>query len=375
MTVLFKCTGNEHIFKAVRYTYLSGHSGPTINDLKLFPKRNIEPGYIESIVNNVGYMSFQIDTTIYKKIKEYDPTALLVLKDERILFEKYWHNYDENSVTNSFSAAKSIVGLAVLVAVQIDSIKSLDQQVIDFIPELKGEYREEVTVRHLLNMTSGINFDESYGNPFGFMAKAYYGTDLMKKTLSYEAEDKPGEEWKYLGGNTILLSEIVRRVSGMTLSDFVSKHIWKKIGAPHAAYWNLDEEGGDEKAYCCFYTSLRDFARFGFMLADNGLVFDRPVLNGKLVRELKKPVLLNNGISVRHYSMHWWLINYNNVDVIYARGILGQYIIVIPAYEMVIVRLGNERGKKDENEHPEDLYLYLELARSYHDQCKIPLLY
>ena len=101
--------------------------------------------------------------------------------------------------------------------------------------------------------------------------------------------------------------------------------------------------------------------------------FKRGLIRHELVEEIKKPVVLNDGTIIPYYGLHWWLINYNGVDVTYARGILGQYIITIPAYNMVIVRLGIRRGEKNEKQHPADLYDYLDLAKSIYDQEVIPL--
>lgn len=356
------------MFKALRSTYFSGHTGPTIYDSDLFFSANVETDNPIDLKTDPHSQDFKIDVEILQKIENYDPVGLLVLKNEKILFERYWSNHESSTLSNSFSAAKSIVGLAVFKAMELGLIKNTDEKVIDFIPELQGKFRESITIKHLLNMTSGINFDESYGNPFGFMAKAYYGDDLLNKTLLYESETEPGSEWKYLGGNTILLSIVVSRVSNMRLSEFVSKYIWKKIGASKEAIWSLDSEGGMEKAYCCYYATLRDFARLGLLVVNNGLIFNESQFDTTLIQELKSNVVLNNKVVIPHYSNHWWKINYKGLDITYARGILGQYIIAIPDYNMVVVRIGNKRGQKDETEHPVDLYHYLDLAISINNQ-------
>ncbi len=372
LTVLFKCTGNDHMFKTLKHTIFAGKLGPTINDMDLFPIRQISSGKNDLIPKGTGYGNYKIDSNIWKQIESYDPVGFLIIHQDKIVLEEYWDNYNDGSLVNSFSVAKSIVGLAVIKAIELGYIDSVDQKVIDFVPELEGDYREDVTIRHLLTMTSGIDFGESYWNPFGFMSRAYYGDNLLEKTLSYEAEEEPGSEWKYLGGNSILLSIIVNRASGETLSDFVTVNLWQKIGTPQNAYWNLDAEDGIEKAYCCFYSNLRDFGRLGLVVANNGLVFNKGRLNRELLAELKKPVVLNNGEVIEHYGWHWWRVVYEGTVVTYARGILGQYIIAIPDYNMVVVRLGTRRGKKNEFNHPKDLYLYLELAKSIHEQKLFP---
>lgn len=371
--VFFRYSGNEHMFKALHYTYFSGHTGPTIDDYKIFENRIVHSNRHHVLDDAWNKGTYEIDTTIYKLILDYDPAALLVIYDDRIVHEEYWDDYDDASYMNSFSVAKSIVGLATLRAIELGYLDGLDQKVIDFVPELEGEYREDVTIRHLLSMTSGIDFDESYINPLGFMARAYYGDSLYDETMKYEAEDEPGSYWKYLGGNTILLSFIVSRASKMTLSDFVAEHVWARCGAGLDALWSIDHPGGLEKAYCCFHTNVRDFARLGYFVHQDGRAFHKQLLSKELLAELKKPVVLNNGDTIEHYGLQWWRIQYNNCDITYARGILGQYIISIPEYDMIVCRLGHKRGKKDEFQHPEDLYLYIEFARSLWEQEQITL--
>ena len=109
----------------------------------------------------------------------------------------------------------------------------------------------ELTIKQLLTMSSGINFDEDYANPFAYPAKAYYGTDLKKLTDNYEVKEEPSKVFKYLSGNTQILQQLLAKATGMTVSDYASQKLWGPIGAQNDAYWNLDHEGGDEKSYCC----------------------------------------------------------------------------------------------------------------------------
>lgn len=355
-------SGNSHIYKAVAFTYLSGHSGPTLEDSPRFANRHVRNG--EPAPLEEGNIVAAAGQKLIPEIESYDPAALLVVRRGKVVYEKYWGTYSDTSRLNSFSVAKSIIGLCILRCIEEGLIRGMDQHVTDFIPELRGAYREKVTIGHLMDMTSGMNFDESYSNPFGFMSKAYYGDDLIRKTLSFRAEIEPGKEWKYLGGNTILLSIIIARASGMNISDFASKHFWKKLGAGDDALWSLDAVDGVEKAYCCYYASARDMARYGLLLLNHGRFNGEIIIDSSLLSGIHSPALLNDGSPVVHYSLHWWLVNHGGITATYARGIKGQYLIVIPEFGMVVVRQGNKRGDKDASEHPKDLYLYLELARS-----------
>ena len=366
--VLLKCSGNEHLIKAVNSTYLDGKEGPTIEDLEVFHTREVKPGNFQEIDYSLGREIYLIDNSYVRRIEKYDPIAFLIIQNEHIIFDKYWAGYSDASMTNSFSAAKSIVGLCILKAIDMGLIRSLDDKAIEYLPELDGEYAEEVTIRHLLQMTSGMNFDESYGDPLGFMAKAYYGDDLEDVTLDYEAETEPGTEWKYLGGNTIMLSIILNRVSNQNLSEFVSRHFWAPLGSPSSALWSLDSKNGMEKAYCCFYTNALDFSRFGFIVQGMGVAGGKRYISEDLIKELQKPVVLKDGTVIPHYGLQWWRIKYKETVVSYARGIFGQYIISIPDWDMTVVRMGWRRGDKDANNHPVDLYDYLDFAFDIHEQ-------
>ena len=202
-------SGNEHLLKAVTYTYFEGKTGPTITDLDKFEYREIEASNEKALEFSEDYNNYEIDDELLESIESYDPIALAILKDGQLKFEKYWDGFSEESKTNPFSVSKSIVALGLLKCIDLNLIIDLDQKVKDFIPELEGPFADAVSIRHLLSMTSGIDFNESYGDPFGFMAQAYYGDELMKKTFSYRAVTEPGTEWNYLGGNTILMSEII----------------------------------------------------------------------------------------------------------------------------------------------------------------------
>ncbi len=369
ITLLLKCSGNEHLIKAVNSTYLDGKEGPTIEDLNVFHHREVRMGDTGiEIPYTYGRKKYDINHRLVKDFEEFEPIAFLLVQREHLIYDKYWEGYSDVSLTNSFSAAKSVVGLGILKAIDLGLIGGLDNKVIDYIPELDGEYAEELSIRHLLQMTSGMNFDESYGDPLGFMAKAYYGDDLEDKTLDYEVAKRPGDEWQYLGGNTIMLSIILNRVSNMTTSDFISTHFWVPLGAISNAYWSLDEKNGMEKAYCCFYTNALDFSRFGFVVQNEGEVYGERIISKELIDELRKPVVLNNGEIIPHYGLQWWRIEYEGAVVNYARGIFGQYIITIPEWDITMVRLGKRRGEKDQFNHPSDLYLYLKFAHEIHVQ-------
>jgi len=270
------------------------------------------------------------------------------------------------SVSNSFSAAKSIVSLLIGIALDEKKIADLDQKVGDFVEAYKYGSKSKLTIRQVLTMSSGLNWKETYSTPFSTTAKAYYGNDLKSLIEGLDVVEKPGIYFEYLSGNTQLLAMIVQSATGMSISKYTSEKIWKKIGAQNDALWNLDSKDGMEKAYCCFNTNVRDFARFGQLILNKGNWDGKRIISAEYIADAtsSKKYLKDKitGDAVDFYGFQWWVINYKGMKIPYMRGILGQYVFVIPDKNAVVVRLGHTRSKEIINHHPKDVYDYLEDA-------------
>jgi CubicO group peptidase (beta-lactamase class C family) len=361
-SLLAVITGNGHLFKGVSSTYLIGRTGPTIDEHAIFESRTVEADIHQPWKIGKHYNKIY-DKSLLTEIEKFDPAALLVIKHDEIVYEKYWGDYNENSLTNSFSVAKTFIGLLIGIAIDEGKINSVDDPVGNYLPQYKDN--PELTIKELLTMSSGINFDESYKSPFGHMAKAYYGTDIEKLNEDYEVTETPGENWRYLGGNTIILSLVLEKVIGTTISEYMSKKVWQPIGAKNAALWSLDKKDGREKAYCCFYSNARDFARIGKLYLNKGIWNKRRIVSQDYINDATCSAYYlkdRDGKPVDFYGYQMWMTYYNDMDIFYARGIQGQFIIVIPDRELVIVRLGHERGPNLANNHPSDFYTYIDFA-------------
>jgi CubicO group peptidase (beta-lactamase class C family) len=355
-------TGHSHLFKGISSTYLLGRTGPTIDEHALFESREVEVGKHQPWKISASYNK-KFDKNLLTEIEKFNPAAFLVIKQDEIVYEKYWDDYNENSLTNSFSVAKTFIALLIGVAFDEGKINSVDDPVSDYLPQYKNN--PELTIKHLLTMSSGINFDESYKSPFGHMAKAYYGSDLKGLNENYSVTEIPGKNWKYLGGNTIILSFILEKVTGTTIAEYMSQKVWQPIGAKNTALWSLDKKDGREKAYCCFYSNARDFARIGKLYLNGGKWNNQTIVTQKYIDDATCSAYYlkdKNGAPVDFYGYQMWTSYYKDMDIFYARGIQGQFIIVIPEKEIVIVRLGHERGPNLDNYHPSDFYTYLDFA-------------
>ena len=364
LNVFILVSGNLYIYKAVSNTLLKGRLGPSPDEYAIFSNREIKASVEQKWAIAKNYNWYKIPADVKTQFETYKPIAFLVIKNDSIQYEEYWDTYTEHSITSSFSMAKSFVSILVGCAIDEGKIKSVDQAIGDFIPQYNEGENKKVTIKHLLNMSSGINFDEDYINHLAYPARGLYGDDITKLTLSYKPTSEPGKKFEYLSGNTELLAFVLEKATGKKLSDYASEKLWQPMGASSNALWSLDHENGTEKAYCCINSNARDFARFGKLYLDSGRWNGKQLVNEQYVLNSIVPADLTNkeGNNIDHYGYSWWLINYKGHQIFYARGILGQYVISIPDKNLVIVRLGHKRSKEKMGEHPKDVYLYIDAA-------------
>jgi CubicO group peptidase (beta-lactamase class C family) len=256
--------------------------------------------------------------------------------------------------------------LAVGVCLDKGLIHGLDDSVEYYLEDFKGT---GLTIREVMQMRTNFNFDEKYGDPFGFVARAYYGKDQRKVMNRYKIVGQPGTKWEYLSGNTLILSMLVEKVSGQTIADFVSEHIWQHIGPEQPALWNMDETGRI-KSFCCFISTARDFARFGKLVMARGYWNGKQIISPEFIDEMLRPVMVRDGEGnmVDYYGMQWWLGHYRDQDFFYMRGMLGQYVICFPESDLIIVRLGHQRSKEKINNIPTDMYGVMDAGWSIFDQ-------
>jgi len=250
----------EYLKTAIQY------QTPDIDDYKIFENRIIEVGSHIPWEIASDYNKKEFNKATSEKILTFDPVAFVIVQNNKLKFEKYWQNYDENSLSNSFSMAKTIISLLVGIAIDEGHIKSVDQKVGDFIPEFAVKPNDVLTIKDLLTMSSGIDWDEAYSSPFSITTQAYYGNDLFALIKDLKVVEEPGVLWEYLSGNTQILAFILKEATGMDVADYASEKLWKPLGAKNDALWCLDKPDGMEKAYCCFNSNARDFARIGQMV-------------------------------------------------------------------------------------------------------------
>jgi len=341
------------------------HQYPGIEDYKIFYNRVVEAGTYIPWEQDSLYNTMAIADSTMNKIESYEPVAFLVIQDEKILYEKYWEGYSDSSLSNSFSAAKSIIGLLVGAAIDDGYIKSVDQKAADFLPSFKEGGKEKISIKHLLTMSSGLDWDEEYASLFSPTTAAYYTNDLRKLVDKLGMEEEPGKRYYYRSIDSEVLAMIVQAATGKTISEYASEKYWKNIGAHHDALWCLDHKDGMEKAYCCFNSNVRDFARWGQLMLNKGKWGDKQLVSETYLDETITPANYltdDDGLHVDYYGYQWWIMNYNGFKIPYMRGILGQYVFAIPEKNAVVVRLGHKRSDELIGPNRKDMYVYMEAA-------------
>ncbi len=326
---------------------------PNITDYKVFPSHTIgnDSSYFSFYKSKESHIPDSLTIGSGKKKKRLSfedyltankTVAFMVIKNDTILYENYFAKYDEQSIVNSFSMAKSVTSILIGCAIDDGFIKSVQEPITNYLPELRANGLEKVTIEDLLNMTSGIEFNESYVNPFGQAASIYYGTNLPKEIGKFKLKNEPGENFSYSSGDSQLLGFVLQAaLKEKPIAQYLEEKIWLPLGMQYDATWSTDtKKDGIEKTFCCLNARAVDFAKIGRLYLNEGNWDGQQIISKSWVEQSTK-VDTSNGVS--YYQYQWWLSPEEGSYM--AQGILGQYIYVNPKENLVIVRLGKDYGK------------------------------
>ena len=343
------------------------HLLPKIDQYPIFENRMVKAGNPQPWPESEAYNKLSVPEKFQPVFEDLGTVAFVIIKDSTLLFEQYWEDYSPHSRSNSFSMAKSIVSLAIGCAIDDGFIKNVDQPVNDFYPEFKGYNGKALTLRHLLTMSAGVDFDEAYSSPFSPTTKLYYGDDLQQIALGMKEIEEPGSHFIYQSGVTQLLALIVEKATGENISSYVSRKLWTPLNAEEDALWSLDKKDGIEKAYCCFNSNARDFARFGQLILNKGNWNGKQLVSESYIKEATTPdtnLIFKEYNETNHcYGFQFWHLTYKDMEIPYMRGILGQYVFAIPELNAVVVRLGHKRSDTRTAQHyPDDIDTWLGTA-------------
>lgn len=375
-------SGRFYIYKGFVNTYLVGKTGPGIYDKDIFAFSTLKsPKEKSNVEYSSDFNTYKLSNADRKIIEDLETRAFLVYKGDELVYEEYWDDHDDHTVSNSFSVAKSIVSLLIGIALDEGYIKSLDEPVSKYIKEFKSKNSGKITIRDLLTMSSGLDWTESGKNPLSDNAESYYGSDLRRLVTSQNLISQPGKVFKYQSGNSQLLAFVLESATGKDFSEYAEEKLWKKLGMEHDGYWSLDKENGDEKAFCCMYAVARDYGRIGQLFLNNGKFGETQVVPESYFKEMNTLADLSteDGIPNYRYGLHTWYYKDGDNVVNYCRGVAGQYIIALPKEDLLIIRLGKKRAPDVKMEdyksnpskyniykvgHPSDLFDYLRIGKA-----------
>jgi CubicO group peptidase (beta-lactamase class C family) len=355
LLILIYAFNVEYLLKGVRTIYLTGNNTAFISDYEYFENREIKNSVPQPWLLHEKYNSVTQSENLKKLNEETKTKSFLVIKNDSIVFEKYFDDHKSTSLSNSFSVAKSIVTSMLFKAIMEGKIKGLDQPLSDYFEEYKEGLASELTVGDLASMSSGMKWSEKYYNVINITSESYFTDDLRSVILRQDIIDKPGQSFRYSSGDTQLLGMVIEKATGTTLTNYLSEKFWQPMGAENSALWQIDSaKSGMEKAYCCIASTARDFARFGKLFINKGKWNDEMILDPSYIDLSINPVFEDSP----YYGYGWWLYNYEGKKVFTMNGHLGQFVISFPDENIIIVRQGdyNNKGNGDGSS---DLFKYI----------------
>jgi CubicO group peptidase (beta-lactamase class C family) len=280
--------------------------------------------------------------TVDSYMAAYRVSGLLVLKDGRIVLEKYGLGRKPSDRWTSFSVAKSLTSTLVGAAIQDGKIKSIDDPIVRYVPELKGSAYEGVSVRQMLMMSSGVKWNEDYTDPKSDVALAGQkveepGVDPMVSYLKrLPRAHHPGSTFNYNTGETDLVGVLVAKATGEPMSRYASEKIWKPYGMEQDAVWQTDP-GGVERGGCCVSMTLRDYGRLGQFVLDGGVAGGKHVIPTWWTKRATSKQIANAADKRpgAGYGWFWWIRGPDEYDAV---GIFGQAMATFPKERLIIVQ-------------------------------------
>lgn len=341
------------------------HWYPDITDTYIFASHKVERAdSCWEWPQAKAYNQFTLSEDEHSYLDQYGTVAYLVIQNDSISYEEYREDWTPGTISNLFSATKSIVGILAGIAWDEGYIHSLDDKVGKYLSDFPEG--KKISIRNLLTMSSGLDWDEAYTSLFSRTTQAYYGDHIRDLIMNLRVIEEPGVRYAYKSGDTQLLSFVIESATGKTISDYAGEKLWKPLQACEDALWNLDRKDGDEKTYCCFNASARDFARLGRLVLNQGNWNGRQLLSEAFLQEAVTPAsYLENEFGdgpLDYYGFQIWTMKYKGMCFPAFRGLGGQYLFIIPQKNAIVVRLGHKRSDEYIRENTVDMERYLDIA-------------
>lgn len=349
-------SGYGYIFKAIAVNLKKGPTVPSIDDAEEFPFRAVPNLHPEPWKKSAAYNTNVLSETVLKELKKTRASSLVIIRNNELLHEQYWKDHQPSSLMNSFSMAKGILSLLTGCAIDDGFLESEDQLLSSVFPSYKNSrYGQFLTFRHLMTMQAGLDWKEEYHHPFAENSKQYFIEDLAEQAFGIEVKEMPGQKYEYQSVAAQLLGLALKKATGKEPASYLSEKLWKPLGMEFPAKWSTDEKGM-EKAFCCIHATPRDFAKIGQLLLQNGTWNGKELISKQYCEKLLTPTKVNDA-----FCFTVWADDESKVKCRFFYGFLGQFIIMIPEKNMVIVKTGfYNRLDVDKKQRPVQVGLMIE---------------
>jgi len=336
--------------------------GEGVTNLDLYwPKETVAGPLVEDLVTGdpaAQPIAADALAAADKYATDENSIAMIIWQGGAIRYERYWPGFDATTKTDPASMHKSVMALAVGMAISEGKIPSLDARASTWLTEWQGDARREITIRQLLQMSSGLELITFNPNPLNRYLKSMLSTDRSEIMLALPLVAEPGSRFEYANVNSQLLGIVLERATGERYASFLSRTLWSKLGAGDADVW-LEREGGTARTDCCLHTTARGWLKVGLLLMNEGRVGSTQVVPAAYVREMLTPAATNP-----NYGFQVWIGSppgteraYNSAsqfkarhsapyvadDVYFLDGFGGQRVYVVPSRQLVIVHTGYQR--------------------------------
>lgn len=369
-----------HVGRFIYWNYVDVNDYKKFHSISVKKSKNPFDFFVNEqpeLFNKIAYDGkfYNMDSLISNRKNK--TIAFIVIRNDTVLYQKYLKGFKEESIVPSFSMAKSFTSALIGIAIADGNISSVNQPVSDFLPELcnKNPRFSDLTIKHLLNMRSGIRFNENaYLNPFNGITQLYYGTNLKKQMLKSKMKSEPDKRYEYQSINSLILGLVLEKATGKSPAKYLEEKIWTRIGMKYDASWSVDSKRNKiVKAYCCINATAIDYAKFGRLFLNKGNWEGKQIIPEYWVDRSGTPTSPNKSYQYNWYSVRrpkyfndstsaiqnkqqnqrvfkserfpdkYYVRNYGPAYV--ASGLLGQFIYIEPEKNLIIVRLGKRKGK------------------------------
>ena len=319
------------------------------------PKEKYVESLFEEIVTKTGFNSFE------EWAIESQTTALIVIKKDTIIYEKYFNGFGRDSYFHSQSMAKSFISFLIGAAIDDGLIQSIEDPITNYIPELlqRDQRFKKISIKDLLEMRSGLEYNTSLipftniHSPWHDEAVSYYHPNIRKLLLeNVEISSEPGKDFQYSNYNTSYLGLILERATTVSVSNYLEQKLWSRIMEYDALFSTDSKESNFEYTPSRLIARAIDYARFGQLMLNDGNWYGNQLISKDWIQESTQenksiprdlyPKWFGKSDKRIYYNYHWWgHVNKDGTFNFYANGNLGQNIYIIPDKETVIVHFGN----------------------------------